>query len=151
MTGYSLGGRGFDTDADMSVGLDRRTTVGGGLSRWLTDTNTHRTAFMGGLVAARENERDATESDTSVEAAVGVVLDWFRYDDPELDVSTTFVVYERLSDESRTRGNLDVDLRWELISGFLWGFNICYTFNTQPIGEASSSDYGVVSSIGWSF
>lgn len=133
------------------LGLDRRVTLGGGMSRWLSDTNSHRTSFVGGLVGTRENETDALESDTSVEAAFGLVLDWFRYDDPELDVSTTLAVYERLSGESRTRGNLDVDLRWELINDFFWGFSVYYTFNTKPTGNASSNDYGVVSSVGWSF
>jgi hypothetical protein len=133
------------------LGLDRRLTLGGGMARWLTDTNTNRISFTGGLVATRENETDAPESDDSVEAAVGLALDWFRYDDPELDVAMSFIVYERLSDSGRTRGNLDVDLRWELISDFFWGFKVYYSFNTEPLGDASRKDYGVVTTIGWSF
>ncbi len=134
------------------LGLDRRVTIGGGMSRWLTDTNSHRISFTGGLVGTRENETAAAKSDVSVEAAAALELDWFRYNDPELDVSMRFSVFERLTDTNRTRGNLDLDLRWELVSDFFWGFSLYYSFNSEPIGlDASSSDYGVVTSLGWSF
>jgi hypothetical protein len=133
------------------LGLDRRVTVGGGLSHWLTDTNTNRMSFMGGVVGTRENETGAAESDTNVEATVGFTLDWFRYDDPELDVALTFTVFERFSGTNRTRGTLDVDMRWELANDFYWGFTTYYSFNTEPTGDAASEDYGVFTTIGWSF
>lgn len=133
------------------LGLDRRVSVGGGMARWLNDTNTNRISFTGGLVANSEDQTDAPETEESIEAAVGITLDWFRYDDPELDVAMNFSVFERLSDSSRTRGNFDVDLRWELISDFFWGLKIYYTFNTEPVGDASRKDYGVVTTVGWSF
>jgi hypothetical protein len=49
-------------------------------------------SFTGGLVATRENETDALESDDGVEGAVVIDLDWFRYDDPELDVTMQLAV-----------------------------------------------------------
>jgi hypothetical protein len=134
------------------LGLDRRVTVGGGMSRWLTDTNSNRINFTGAIVFTRENEAQAESSNDSMEALMGLNLDWFRYDDPELDVAMRLAVYQRLSDGSRTRGNLDVDLRWELINDFFWGFSLYYSFNTEPTGvDTSREDYGIVTSIGWSF
>lgn len=134
------------------LGLDRRVTLGGGMSRWLADTNSRRISFLGGLVATRENEIDAVDSEDSIEAAAAINLDWFRYDAPELDVAMRFSVYQRLSDARRTRGNLDLDLRWELINDFFWGFSVYYSFNSRPTAdEASNQDYGVVTSIGWTF
>ena len=134
------------------LGLDRRVTVGGGMSRWLTDTNSNRISFTGGIVATRENETEAIESQESVEALAAVQLDWFRYEAPEFDVALELEVYQRLSDSNRTRGNLDVDLRWELINDFFWGFSLYYSFNSEPTGvDTSSEDYGVVTSLGWSF
>ena len=134
------------------LGLDRRVTLGGGMSRWLTDTNANRISFTGGMVTTRESEAAATKSEGSVEAVAAVELDWFRYADPELDVAMRFAAFERLTDTRRTRGNLDLDLRWELVSDFFWGFSLYYSFNSEPIGvDVSSSDYGVVTSVGWSF
>lgn len=133
------------------LGLDRRVTIGGGMSHWLTDTSTNRISFMGGIVSTREDETDAADTESSLEAAVGLTLDWFRYDDPELDVAMTFNVFERTSGTNRTRGTLDLDMRWELANDFYWGFTTYYSFNTDPTGDAASEDYGVVTTIGWSF
>jgi len=134
------------------LGLDRRVTVGGGMSRWLTDTNSRRINYTGGVVFTRENEAEALESDDSLEAVAALSLDWFRYDNPELDVAMRLTLFQRLSRESRTRGNLDVDLRWELINDFFWGFSLYYSFNTEPTGvDTSREDYGIVTSVGWSF
>jgi hypothetical protein len=134
------------------LGINRRITTGGGMSRWITDTNTNRLSFFGGAVYGREEADGAVDSDGSVEAVVGLTAEWFRYDEPELDVSMNFSVYERLTGESKTRGNLDVDFRWELFSDSFWGFNIYYSFDTHPeSATASKKDYGVVTSLGWDF
>jgi len=68
--------------------------------------------------------------------------------DPELDVVTRLAVFQRLSGATRTRGNLDVDFRWELIQDFFWGFSIYYSFDNSPENpDASTNDYGVVTSL----
>jgi hypothetical protein len=134
------------------LGINRRITAGGGMSRWLTDTNTNRMSFFGGLVGGKEEADGIEDAESSFEAVVGLTAEWFRYDEPELDVSLNFSVYERMTGESKTRGNLDVDFRWELFSDSFWGFNIYYSFDTHPeSATASKNDYGVVTSLGWDF
>ena len=44
-----------------------------------------------------------------------------------------------------------MDLRWELANDFYWGFTTYYSFNTEPTGDAADKDYGVVTTIGWTF
>jgi len=127
-------------------------TLGGGMSRYLTDTNEHRINFMGGLVRSTEDATDSVESTDSVEAMTGLVIECFRYDAPELDVSSQLLVFERISDESRTRGNLDLSFRWELIQDFTWGMSVYYSFDSAPENaDASGNDCGVVTTLGWSF
>jgi hypothetical protein len=134
------------------LGIDRRIAAGGGMSRWITDTNTNRIAFFGGVVYGREDANGVEGTEGSIEATLGLTAEWFRYDEPELDVSTRFSVFERLTDASRTRGNLDVDFRWELFSDSFWGFNIYYSFDSAPeSATASKRDYGIVTSVGWDF
>lgn len=134
------------------LGIKRRVTAGGGMSRWLRDTNQSRMSFLGGLVYGNEDAEGLTNSEWTTEALLGLGMEWFRYDTPELDVSTRLAVYERLTGVSRTRGNLDVDFRWELFADSFWGFSIYYSFDTEPEIETSSkSDYGIVTSFGWEF
>lgn len=133
------------------LGIKRRTTMGGGMSRWLRDTNSSRIALLGGLVYSRELELDGSDSTSDAEAMIGMELDWFRYDQPELDVSTQFTVFRRLSGSEETRGNLDVNFRWELFKDFFWGLSIYYTFDQQQNEADSSNDYGTFTSLGWKF
>jgi sRNA-binding regulator protein Hfq len=134
------------------LGIRRRRTAGGGMARWLVDTNERRLSFAGGLVTSSEDAVDVEGKESSLEAVVDFDLDWFRYENPEFDISAHLMVFERLSGSSRTRGNLDVDFRWELLSDFDWGFSIYYSFDSNPetVG-AENTDYGVVTSLGWDF
>jgi hypothetical protein len=134
------------------LGLERRRTVGGGMSRYLTDTNERQINFLGGLVTSNEDYVESTESADSIEVMTGLDIEWFRYESPEFDVSSQLQVFERISGASRTRGNLDFNFKWELIQDFNWGMSIYYSFDSAPEGvEAEGSDYGVVATLGWSY
>ena len=134
------------------LGIERRTTFGGGMSRWLKDTNQNRMSFVGGLVYGSEDAEGLVDSEWTAEALLGLSVDWFRFDSPELDVTTRLAVYERLTGTSRTRGNLDVDFRWELFEDSFYSFSIYYSFDSQPESATSSKrDYGIVTSLGWEF
>jgi len=131
------------------LGIDLRKTAGGGMSRWLRDTNASRIAFGGGLVFSSEDDFGSTETKTDTEALVSMDLEWFRYDEPELDVSMQFNLFQRLSGSKEPRGNLDVNLRWEIFKDFFWGFSIYYTFDAQSDTAEPTTDYGTFTSIGW--
>jgi Protein of unknown function, DUF481 len=133
------------------LGIDRRQTFGGGMSRWLRDTNSSRIAFGGGLVATSEDDFGATETKKDTEALLGVDLEWFRFDEPELDVSMQLNVYRRLSGSGEPRSNLDVSLRWEIFSDFFWGLSVYYTYDAQSDTEEPTTDYGTFTSLGWKF
>ena len=134
------------------LGINRRTTVGGGMSRYLIDTNERQINFFGGIVTSEEDSVDSVETKGSMEAMTGLDVEWFRYETPEFDFSTQLQVFERISGESRTRGNLDLGFKWELVEDFNWGMSIYYSFDSSPEGTgASGTDYGVVATLGWSY
>jgi len=133
------------------LGIDQRQSFGGGMSRWLRDTNASRISFGGGLVFSSEDEFGSTTTTTDTEALISMDLEWFRYDEPELDVSTQFNLYQRLSGSKEPRGNLDVNFRWEIFKDFFWGFSIYYSFEQQSDTEEPTTDYGSFTSLGWKF
>ena len=59
----------------------------------LRDTNQSRIGFGGVVVRTLEDEFGSTETRDDTEALVYSHLEWFRYDDPELDVSTNLTLY----------------------------------------------------------
>jgi uncharacterized protein DUF481 len=138
------------------LSIDRRLSFGGGMGRYLRDTNQSRIAFAGGLIRSLEDDAGASETTEDSEAFVAMNLEWFRYDEPELDVSTALTLYRRLSGSKEPRGNLDVNFRWEIFEDLFWGFTVYYTYdsqsqNSQSQNEEESKDYGSFVSLGWKF
>jgi len=131
------------------LGIDRRFTYGGGMGRYLRDTNQSRIAFAGGLVRSLENDAGSSETTDDTEALVAMNLEWFQYDEPELDVSTVLTLYRRLSGSKEPRGNIDVNFRWEVFKDLFWGFSVYYTYDGQSENEEESVDYGSFISLGW--
>jgi hypothetical protein len=133
------------------LGIDRRTSFGGGMGRYLRDTNASRIAFGGGLVRSLEDDAGSSETTKDTEALIAMNLEWFRYDEPELDVSTNLTMYRRLSGSKEPRGNVDVNVRWEIFKDFFWGVSVYYTYDGQAENEEEASDYGSFTSLGWKF
>jgi hypothetical protein len=131
------------------LGIDRRTSVGGGMARWLRDKNQSRIAFGGGLIRSLEDDHLSTETKSDTEALVAMDFEWFRYDTPQLDVSTKFSLYNRLSGTREPRGNLDVNFKWEIFKDFFWSFSFYYTFDKQTETGEPTNDYGSFVSLGW--
>lgn len=78
--------------------------------------------------------------------------DWFRFDNPELDWSTTLQVIPNLTDWGRVRANFDTSLRWTVINDLKWGLTFYSKFDNRPVGdEASSNDYGVNTNVTYDF
>jgi len=71
------------------------------------------------------------------------------YDSPQLDVSTKFTLYNRLSGTREPRGNLDVNFKWEIFKDFYWSFSFYYTFDRQTETGEPTNDYGSFVSLGW--
>jgi len=133
------------------LGIDQRRTFGGGMARYLRDTNQSRIAFAGGLVRSLEDDTGSSETIEDTEALLAMTLEWFQYDEPELDVSMAATLYRRLSGSKEPRGNVDVNLRWEIFKDFFWGVSVYYTYDRQAENEEEASDYGSFTSLGWKF
>ena len=119
------------------------------MGRWLRDTNQSRIAFGGGLVRSWEDVNGAVETQEDTEALVQMDFEWFHYDAPELDVSTKFSLYRRLSGSQEPRGNLDVNFKWEIFKDFYGASALLHVRQTDRDREAVH-DYGSgLVSLGW--
>ena len=93
------------------LGLDLRTPIGAGGGRILRQTNSTNLALEGGLLVSRENLSSGAPTEDTLEAFGSLRWDWFRYDAPELDLSTALQVYPNLTDTGRIRAELDISLK----------------------------------------
>ncbi len=60
--------------------------------------------------------------------------------------------YPSITESDRYRAALDVTLRRELIEDFFIDFSLYYDYDSQPPGDDPvKDDYGIVTSLGYSF
>jgi len=134
------------------LGIDLRTSIGAGGGRILRQTNSTHLLVESGLLLSRENVAGGLESEDSVEAVGTVRWDWFRYDLPELDLSTTFQLIPSLSVSGRVRSEVEIKFSWEFIDDFFWIMRFYNSSDNKPSDPtAEKNDYGVTTSIGWNF
>jgi hypothetical protein len=138
-------------DRNDELGLDLRSSIGGSAGRYFIQTNNMLLDLQAGLQWSSETLTNDPEKVKSIEVLLTTHWDWFRFDSPELDWSTSFQLIPNLSDWGRVRATFDTSLKWEIISDFKWGMAFYSTFDNKPVGDAASNDYGVNTTVSYDF
>jgi len=148
---FSNGSLTFNQNDELSLNL--RTSVRAGFGKYLVQSNSMLWSLEAGLQVSREDLATNPETQDSVETVFGLQYDWFVFQDPELDWSTSLEVIPSLTESGRVRGELETSLQWEIIGDLKWGFSIYGSFDNQTeagTGE-STSDYGLNSTLTYEF
>lgn len=161
---------GFESNDELRLNL--RSSLGAGLGRFLIQTNTSELSVLGGLVGTNEDVDELLGRSTTKQNFEGLLgIDYSRYifDDPTLDLSTTLLAYPSITESGRLRAQFDLNLRWEIIHDLYLDLSYYNTYDsdpqsnfdldvgpiTDPLGFPAPSlekhDYGIVTSLGWSF
>ncbi len=141
---------GFESNDELSLNL--RSSLGAGMGRYLIQTNTSELALLGGVIGTSEQLVGQASSAENLEGLLGMTYSRYVFDDPAVDLSATLATYPSITDAGRLRAQLDITLRWEIIKDLFWDLSYYDTYDNAPAeGTTSTSDYGIVTSIGWSF
>jgi len=144
------GGVSFDRNDEL--GLNLRTSLSAGGGRILMQSNHSRLVLKGGLKATRENNVDEAADLDSVESYGIVSWDWFRFDSPELDWSTTLEIIPSLTESGRVRGQFDTTLKWEIFEDLFWQLQFYDSYDNKPQSvDASDNDFGITTSLSYDF
>ena len=140
----------FEHNEDL--GIELRSSIGYVVGRTLARTNHNLFMVSGGLLYTKEDVAGSTESDTNHEALLG--FDWqvFRFDDPELDLTTQLAVIPSLSQAGRRRAYADITLRWEIVGDLYWRLSFTDNYDSDPpVAGALTNDYTLTSGISYDF
>ena len=146
---FSNGNLTFEQNDEL--GLDLRTSIGGGVGRYLVQSNRMLWSLDAGLQVSRENLGATDEETDSLEATFTAQWDWFIFQDPELDWSTTVQLVPSLTESGRVRGELDTALQWEIMNDLKWGFSLYGSFDNQASETAEKTDYGINTTVTYEF
>ncbi len=143
---------GLSLDRNDELGLNLRTSLSAGGGRILMQSNSSYLVLKGGLKATRENNVDQPEDLDSLESYGLLKWEWFRYDSPKFDWSTSIEVIPSLTESGRVRGEFDITLSWEIIGDLSWQLDFYDSYDNKPqSATASKNDYGITTSLSYDF
>jgi hypothetical protein len=140
---------GFERNSELDLNL--RTLAGAGIGRYFVQTN--RAEWMGvvGLAVSRENSTGGGTLD-SLEAVLGTNFSIFRYDFPETDIGGTLSVLPSLTESGRYRAEMDLRAKYEFVDDLYFELKVYGSYDSQPpLADSEQSDYGLTTSLGYSF
>ena len=146
---FYLGFLGLTSNTELD--LDLRTLAGGGYGRYFVQTNL--TDWQGGvgLAYSHENYRGGEVFD-SLEAVLTTEFSVFRYDYPETDIGGTLSLLPSLTQSGRYRAEADLRAKYEFVDDLYLELKVYGSYdNKPPRPDTETSDYGVVTSLGYSF
>ena len=132
------------------LGIAARVSAGGGLGRYLTQTNKSQFSLAVGVQGARTNYLGEDESATEAEGRIEIRY-LRRNLTPESSFRFTTTIYPLLSDFSQYRGESDLSLRREVFEDLFLEFALGYSYISDAPTDAEKSDYTATTSIGYSF
>lgn len=134
------------------LGIDLRSALGVGVQRSLLRSNQQRVLVGGGLQYTREDIADGGKSEESIEGVLTTSYELFRYDSPEVDLTTSLDVYPNLTDWGRVRADFNISLTWEFFEDTYWRLMFYDSYDSDPASVAADkNDYGVVTSLVWDY
>jgi hypothetical protein len=138
-------------DSNDALGINLRVSAGAGLGRYFIKTNNVWFSGLAGLLVTEENP-DEGDSELNIESIVNVNYRLFRFIDPERSLTTTLSVFPSLTDLGRWRSDFRTTFKLEFLSDLFWSMEAYHSYDSDPLDlAAEKSDYGIISSVGWSY
>jgi hypothetical protein len=131
-------------------GVEQRYLLGGGVGRYVVQNNNTQLSVLAGLVATHERQIGDEPATTKPEAKFSLTYQ-HRRGEPANDLYLTANVYPLLEDLSSFRSDTNLTLRREVVEDLFLDLSIYYDYLSDPPDGANKDDYGVVTSIGYSF
>jgi len=140
---------GFDRNTELDLNL--RTTVGGGYGRYFVQNN--HSEWLGGLGLAYAHENyTGGEVVDSIQGVLATSFRLFRYDFPETDIAGSLTLLPSLTESGRYRAEGDLRAKYEFVDDLYFELKVYGSYDSKPpLADSQQSDYGVTTSLGYSF
>ncbi len=134
-------------------GIQRQASVGGGLGRFLKNTNRVRFSVLGGVGFQTTDYVPTTVAeDTAQNITVGLItsnLQVFTFKKTTLDLMGTLA--PAINGERRLFSKVNATYYLKVFGKIDWNFSFYGNWDTQPPAHLASSDYGTSTGLSYSF
>lgn len=134
------------------LGLKLRLLVSAGGGAYIVASNHNRLGAAAGLSVNQEQSDVSTDQSYNLDAFLTVEHGVFRHDYPKTDVSTQITLYPGLSTWGSLRSEVDISATREIVKDLNLVLSFYDSYDNQPTNpDATHNDYGIVTSLGWTF
>lgn len=144
------GGTFLQLQTNEELSIDLRSVIGGGVTRYLAQSNHTNLTVFGGLAYTREQFTGAATQDRA-EVVVGSDWDWYTIRNDHVDLSTQVFSFFGVTQGSRARLEIQSAARFEFLKDFYFSINGYGSFDSHPPAGHANSDLGMSLALGWSF
>lgn len=154
---WELASRNFwaalvNLERNEELGIEGRVQLGGGFGRYLYQSPHSEVAAYVGAALNREWVTGNEGAQESAEGVLGGSWRIFKLDSPKQSLTSQLVLYPSITESGRYRGKADVSYRQEIVKDFFFDLSFYYDYDNQPPGDATAKDdYGLVTSLGYTF
>ena len=141
---------GAEWESNDEQGIESRILAGGAIGRYLRRSNSSQFSLTAGLVATQESLIGQSSSETNGEGRLQARY-LSRSNDPKSSFSLTTTIFPLLEDPSQYRANTDMSFKREFIDDLFFEVLIYHSYLSEPPLGAENADYGVTTSLGYSF
>ena len=132
--------------------LDSRYILGLSGGKYMLQTNSMLLSANTGFQGTREVFVGSDEATFNLEAVIRGEFSIFKYDDPQIDISTWMQILPNLTTWGRYRIDFHIGLDYELFNDFFLGLSFFDNYdNKPPVEGTEKNDFGITTSIGYKF
>ena len=130
-------------------GIDRQTTAGGGIGRYLKNTNHARISVLAGFAGQNTEYQQNIAAQNLASGLIGVKLQFFRFNKTNGTVNA--VLLPVIAQPGRVKLNLNATYFIKITSNLSWNVSFYGNWDSRPPNGLSGSDYGSSSGLSWTF
>jgi hypothetical protein len=133
-------------------GITLQSTLGGGVGRYLKNTNRASISLLGGAAWQNTNYKTSLVPVGNQNLAAALIYSeakFFRFS--KTNLNATAALLPALSDPGRVRFNANASYYIKLFSDLKWNISFYGNWDSRPPPGFSGSDYGTSSGLSWTF
>jgi len=133
-------------------GITLQTHLGGGIGRYLKNTNSASISVLGGFAWQSTNYEQSSDAQTVQNVAAAMIaaeLKFFKFKKTDLDVNASLL--PAVSEPGRVFFNTNATYYIKLATNLSWNVSFYGNWDSRPPESLSGSDYGTSSGLSWTF
>ena len=142
---------GFSYQRNLELSLARRYQELLGAGNKVLVSRFVQMLVMSGITFNQEKSTEGETSGLLLEIPAVMRFDFFKYKDPNMQISATTAAYFSVTQKGRLRFEGNFNFSWQLVSDFKLNINPYFNSDNQPPSSGSDFDYGIVFSLSYRF